>query len=124
MFFFSSAQCVLSSYLKRKGFEVKSADNRSKRPKVVQSWDRDIICLPQEPDLSTQMPFPRGKYRASLGMRGLISKIRLTSAMTVEDVEDEVRSVFEKPMCGRKDFHLSAIRYCCSTDGSSSKLKT
>ena len=47
------------------------------------------------------MPFPRGKYRASLGMRGLIGKIRLTSAMTVED---EVRSVFEKPMCGRKDF--------------------
>lgn len=73
-----------------------------KRPKSTQVWDRDIVCLPQsdEPKLS----FPRGKYRAKLGEKGLIGKIRLTSTMSVEDVKNEVRSVFRYPMGGREDF--------------------
>lgn len=73
-----------------------------KRPKSTQVWDHDIVCLPQsdEPKLS----FPREKYRAKLGEKGLIGKIRLTSTMSVEDVKNEVRSVFRYPMGGREDF--------------------
>ena len=78
--------------------------SQSKRPKAVQCWDRDIVCLPQDCSSDDHLPYPRGKFRAKLGMSGLIGKIRLTSSMTVEEVQDEVRSVFQKAMADRKDF--------------------
>ncbi len=56
------------------------------------------------PDSGSCIPFPRGKYRAKLGQSGLIGKIRLTSTMSVSEVEEEVRSVFSKPMDNRVDF--------------------
>ena len=76
----------------------------AKKPKNVQSWDRDIICLPQECYNSHHVNYPRGKYRARLGSNGLVGKIHLTSDMTVQDVEREVRSVFHGPMRDREDF--------------------
>ena len=39
-----------------------------------------------------------------LGEAGLIGKIRLNSAMTVEEVTNEIRSVFGQPMGQRSDF--------------------
>ena len=75
----------------------------------MQCWDRDIICLPQAPSVTT-IPFPRGKYRAKLGQRGLIGKIRLSSTMTVEEVNDEVLSVFHEAMGNRKDFPFSFLQ--------------
>ena len=74
----------------------------TKRPKCVQVWDRDIICLPFSPGSS--FTFPRGRKRTQLGAMGLIGKIRLTSNMSVSEVEDEIRSVFDGPMGGRHDF--------------------
>lgn len=92
---------MLPSYLKRKGDERRN-ENRTKRPKSVQCWDRDIICLPLES--GTHFGFPRGKYRAWLGSCGLIGKIRLMSSMSVEEVNIEICSVFGKAMGDRKDF--------------------
>lgn len=70
----------------------------------TQVWDRDIVCLPWSIELSLQFSYPRGKYRTKLAEKGLIGKIRLTSTMSVEDVENEVRYVFYGPMGGRDDF--------------------
>ena len=97
-----SASVVLPSYLKRKSFNEKPGP-ASKRTKAVQCWDHDIICLPSVSN-NTNLSFPRGKYRAKVGENGLIGKIQLMSTMTVEDVEDEIRSVFCRPMNNRMDF--------------------
>ena len=45
---------------------------------------------------------PRGKYRTKLASKGLIGKVHLTSLMN--DVENEIRSVFCVPMCGNNEF--------------------
>ena len=101
-----SAKIILPSYLKRK----RPGDTGgSKRPKTIQVWDRDIICLPKRDD-STTFPFPRGKFRNLLGVNGLIGKIRLTSDMGEEEVENEIRSVFRWPMDGRDDFMFSFLQ--------------
>ena len=39
-----------------------------------------------------------------VGAGGLIGKVRLLSSRTVQELEDEVRSVFKKPMGGKEDF--------------------
>ena len=65
------------------------------------------MCLPYSVE---PVAYPRGKYRTKLGEKGLIGKIRLTSTMSVEDVENEVRSVFHGPMDGREDFHFNFLQ--------------
>ena len=98
-----SSCVVLPSFLKRKREQFDLPKKSSKRPKATLSWDRDIICLPPKSS-SEDICYPRGKYRAWLGTQGLIGKIRLTSTMTVEDVQREVRSVFIKVMGKNHDF--------------------
>ncbi len=86
--------------------------NISKRPKTVQFWDRDIVCLPQSTDLElqTSIAYPRGKCRAELAESGLVGKIRLNSAMTVEEVGQEIRSVFKGPMRGSSNFKFMFLQ--------------
>ena len=64
------------------------------------------MCLPQLSSTTDtiSLPYPCGKHRASLGLLRLIGKIRLTSTMSVSEVQDEVRSVFSKAMNNRQDF--------------------
>ena len=81
-----------------------AANTRAKRPKIVQSWDRDIVCLPQCLSCRGTVKYPRGKYRARLGTLGLMGKIHITDDMSVEQVAAEVRSVFKVPMNSRNDF--------------------
>ena len=88
----------------------RAASNKSKRPKVVQTWDRDIVCLPECLCIRGSIKYPRGKYRARLGNLGLIGKIHLTSDMTVEEVASEVRSVFKKPMSERANFPFQYLQ--------------
>lgn len=76
--------------MKRKGGP---ANKPSKRPKTVQYWDRDIICLPAQKNSST-ICYRRGKQCAWLGSQGLIGKLRLSSTMTEDEVTKEVCSVF------------------------------
>ena len=98
-----SANVILPSYLKRKR-QSGDVPSSSKRCKAIQCWDRDIVCLPQSSEPSTKLSYPRGKYRTRLGELGLIGKIRLMSNMTVDEVEQEIRSVFKGPMGGKRDF--------------------
>ena len=70
----------------------------------------DIVCLPKNSDPSATLSFPRGKYGAKLGEKGLIGKIRLMSSMGVTEVEQDVRSVFCSPMSGRDDFHFKFLQ--------------
>ena len=100
---YPSASVVLPSFLKRRSVNQKESRKKSKQ---FQSWDRDIICLPKDCGSLSNIPYPRGKYRAKLGSNGLIGKIRLNSSMSVDEVEEEVRSVFQKAMGGRKDFQF------------------
>ena len=100
-----TANFILPSYLKRKRPGDKSISKRksSNRDKQLQVWDRDIICLPKPLDGLSSLSYPRGKQRSRFVRQGLIGKVRLTSTMTVDEVE-EVRSVFDGPMSGRRDF--------------------
>lgn len=66
--------------------------------------------MPSEADSNITVTYPRGKVRAKLGESGLIGKLRLSSAMTVEEVEKEVRSVFSQPMGGMSDFPFSFLQ--------------
>ena len=104
-----SAAVVLPSYLKRKRQEGKAAASHSKRNKSVQVWDRDIVCLPKS-ESSSKIGYPRGKFRTKLGESGLIGKVRLTSVMSEDEVEQEVRSVFRGPMGGRSDFPFQFLQ--------------
>ena len=80
----------------------------AKRSKSVQVWDRDIICLPSSS--GSTITFPRGRKHTQLGAMGLIGKMRLTSNMSVTEVEEEIRSVFQGPMGGRHDFRFHFLQ--------------
>ena len=41
---------------------------------------------------------------------GLVGKIRLNSAMTVDEVDQEIRSVFKVPMKGSNDFKFMFLQ--------------
>ena len=97
----------LPSYLRHKRA---AASTRAKRPRVVQSWDKDIICLPQYLGNRGAVKYPRGKYRARLGTLGLMGKIHIVEDMTVEQVAAEVRSVFKGPMNNRNDFPFQYLQ--------------
>ena len=100
-----SANVILPSHLKRKRAELNS---KSKRPKSIQQWDRNIICLPHTKE--SLISYPRKKYRAKLGALGLQGKIRLSSEMTVEEVQKEICSVFDGPMGGKLDFKFTFLQ--------------
>ena len=88
-----------------------AANSRNaKRPKVIQSWDRDIVCLPKFLCIRGTVKYPRGKFRARLGRLGLMGKIHITEDMSVEEVAAEVRSVFKEPMDNRNDFPFSYLQ--------------
>ncbi len=44
------------------------------------------------------IPYPRGKCRANLARQGLLGKVHLSSDMSIEDVQNEIRSVFKSTM--------------------------
>ena len=90
---------ILPSYLKRKCSAGANDSKDVKKPKTIATWDRDIICLPKKSlREDNSIPYPRGKLRARLGKHGLVGKVHLTSDMTVEEVGNEIRSVFEFAM--------------------------
>lgn len=98
----------MPSYLKRRRLE--KTEESTKKPYKTTTWDRDIVRLPNCCSKGQYICFPRGKYRATLGQAGLIGKVRLTSDMTVSDVEDEVRSTFKLQMGGRADFPFQFLQ--------------
>lgn len=106
-----SVQHVLPSFLKRKG--VGGRDQKSKKPRKVTSWDRDIVCLPtviKKGEVAKIVSYPRKKYRSKLAAWGLIGKIHLHSDMSVEDVAAEIRSVFAIPMKNNKSFSFTFLQ--------------
>ena len=73
----------MPSYLKRKS---QGGGGKAKKVKAIQTWDRDIICLPMSSKKSgSNISYPRGKFRTDLGSLGLIGKVHLTSMMSEED---------------------------------------
>ena len=109
---------VLPSFLKRR---VKSGDTKKdKKPKVVKTWDRDVLCIPKsDSHASGKIKYPRRAYRAYLASHGLIGKLHLTSEMTDKDVEAEIRSIFKKPMQNNPQFPFV---YLQGTGGGSNSL--
>ena len=93
---------ISSGYSSRTKKKAGPAAENAKRPKTVQVWDRDSICLPDSKS-KQKIPYPRGKYRSQLGEDGLIGKVRLMSTMNEVEVQDEIRSVFREPMKSRLD---------------------
>lgn len=64
------------------------------------------------------IPYPCGKAHAKLGRDGLVGKVHLTSEMTVKEVEEEIRSVFQNAM-GSESF---PFKYLQATGGGSRSL--
>ena len=109
---------ILPSYLKRRASGSRAT--KSKKPKTVTTWDRDIICLPKESKKGENcIPYPRGKYRARLGREGLVGKVHLTSEMSVDEVRAEIRSFFERAMGSNQSFPFT---YLQATGGGSRSL--
>ena len=76
--------------------------------KAITTWDRDIVFLPKScTDSNGLIPYPRGKYRAR---QRLIGKVHLSSDMTIEDVENEMRSVFKVPMGDNPSFPFQYLQ--------------
>ena len=109
LYLYSRGPSVLNlpSYLRH---NRAAASTWTKRPRVVQSWDKDIICLPQYLGNRGAVKYPRGKYCARLGTLGLMGKIHIVEDMTVEQVAAEVRSVFKMPMNNRSDFPFQYLQ--------------
>jgi len=122
-FHYYSALHILPSFLRRRGRneQTRSRGNqRNKKPKVVKTWDRDVLCIPRGGTHSSGgISFPRGKYRAYLARCGLIGKLHLTSEMNDQDVEDEIRTIFSGPMQNNSSF---PFLYLQSTGGGSKTL--
>ena len=88
---------ILPSYLRRRGIK----ENPKKKPKIIKTWDRDIVCIPQSRRNKTKggnFMYPRSKYRADLASWGLIGKLHLTSTMSDEEVIAEICTVFKDQM--------------------------
>ena len=85
---FRHALSVLPSFLKRrKG----NSTLPRKRKKTLQTWDRDIVCLPKVKSADMHIAYPRGKYREQLGKNGLIGKVRLNSNMSMQDARSRAK---------------------------------
>ena len=54
-----------------------------------------------------------------MAKNGLIGKIRFESSMTEDEIRNEVRSVFAKPMCNSKTFRFKFLQ---PAGGSSKQL--
>ena len=109
---------ILPSFLKRKARG--DSGGKSKKPRALTTWDRDIVCLPNEcKKAESAVPYPRGNFRARLCEEGLVGKVRLTSHMSVEEVEDEIRSVFNVAMQGDPSF---PFKYLQATGGGNRSL--
>lgn len=73
-------------------------------------WDKDIICLPMCFALDKAINIPRGKNRVKLGKQGLIGKIRLRDDMIQEEIFQEIRSVFSRPMRNNDEFPFTFLQ--------------
>ena len=102
----------MQSYIRRN--QPGRGVNNPKKRKTIQSWDRDIICLPQSrmnrAAGTSSFSYPRRQYRAMLGKMGLIGKINLSSHMNEEDVKQEIRSVFRGPMGNDPNFPFTFLQ--------------
>ncbi len=84
---------------------------KAKKQKTVTTWDRDIVCLPNNSlQEDKSISYPRGKFRARLGRDGLVGKVHLTSIMSVEEVAMEIRSAFEFAMGGDHSFPFKYLQ--------------
>ena len=87
------------------------ATNKPKRCKMFE-YDRDIICLPKNfIETDGSIPIPRsGKVRQMLASNGLIGKIHLDSTMSEEEIFQEIRAVFRKPMKQNHKFRFNVLQ--------------
>ena len=76
----------------------------------IQSWDRNIMCLPSSLNEGGEIVVPRAATRADLASKGLNGKIHLESWMTEQEVMTEIRSVFRGPMGDDPDFFFSILQ--------------
>ena len=100
-----SAVHILPSFLKRKGTRENA---KSKKPKVIKQWDRDVVCLPPRTG-GGNFAFPRGSYRSYLAKCGLIGKLHMTSKMSEEEVATEICSIFKAPMKNNAYFQFQYL---------------
>ena len=100
-------QPLPSTFLKK----IQSVRQKPKRKTPVVSYDRDIVCLTKDFESKNgTIKIPRSANSLQyLCRNGLKGKIRLTSAMSEEEIMDEIRSVFRRPFNDKK-FSFSILQ--------------
>ena len=77
-------------------------------------YERDIVLLPshfaKEESGKKRIRIPRGEVREYLSANNLLGKITLHSNMTQQDIFDDIRDIFQKPMKNKKDFDFTVLQ--------------
>ena len=70
-----------------------------------------VSCTPKPPlSVGLRIRIPRGEVRESLSANSLLGKITLHSNMTQQDIFDDIRDIFQKPMKNKKDFDFTVLQ--------------
>ena len=83
---------------------------KGRKKAKLQSWDRNIMCLPSSVYEEGDIVIPRAATRADLASKGLTGKIHLESWMNEQEVMAEIRSVFRGPMRDNPVFSFSILQ--------------
>ena len=83
---------------------------KGRKKAKIQSWDRNIMCLPSSLSEGGEIVIPRAGTRTDLASKGMSGKVHLESWMTEQEVMAEIRSVFRDPMGDDPDFSFSILQ--------------
>ena len=108
---YRKSQLLPSSFLKK--VANKNVPQKSKKKKSsLLTYDRDIICLTKKfAQKNGTAMIPRCKASLEyLCRNGLKGKIRLSSAMSEEEIMEEIRSVFRRSF-NNQDFSFDILQH-------------
>jgi hypothetical protein len=88
---------------------TEASNSASKKIKLLEEWDRHVICIP---NTFLSQNEARGQSLAYLARNGLIGKLHLTSAMNNEEIIlcVEIRSIFAESMGYNDEFQFSFLQ--------------
>ena len=91
---------------------IRNVSGTSTRKKRI--YERDIILLPShfanEDNGKKCIRIPRGEVREYLSSNNLLGKITLDSTMTQQEIFDDIRETFQKPMRNKADFDFIVLQ--------------
>ncbi len=103
---------TLSAFLATQKLKARNSHGGGKGKERLMSYDRDIMCFPKsygkQSDL-INIPKKRSR-REFLAKNKLIGKIQMNSAMREDDIFEEIRACFRRPMRGNDSFRFKILQ--------------